>query len=356
MRHKYLALCALAVSLSGIQAARAQPQDAGQPRAGIALTPEQAQEFQIREATERLKRLEEEQATERLSATAMLRQLDYALNEGDLALAMQCVESNTDRGALLRRLATGTRRAYGTRSFTLLPLFEAEPTGKDEFEARVAIVLKRNDPLEIEDAALNDRATSIESVTLRRGADRQWKIVPRPAPAAAEGTGEAATTQFATFEARVKAAQSEPDGFLNSWARALSQPRALSMQAVSRVSMSNVKQLMLGIMQFAQDNDVKLAFTAENFQTKIMPYVKSNAIFLAPSLGEDEPFAYALNPNILGKGLGAFAEPARTVALYEAGPDGKLLARFDGKVVIGFVDGHVKLTSPQEAETLIWKP
>lgn len=120
--------------------------------------------------------------------------------------------------------------------------------------------------------------------------------------------------------------------------------------------MSNVKQLMLGMLQFAQDYDEKFAFTPVNFQEKLQPYTKSRKIFLAPTLDEDEPFAYTLNPEIAGKNLALFAEPARTVAIYEADKDGKLLARFDGRAVIGFVDGHVKLSTPEEAEKLIWKP
>ena len=164
------------------------------------------------------------------------------------------------------------------------------------------------------------------------------------------------TSTGLAIESRIKSAQSEADGFLNTWVRALAQPRALLFNTASRTSITNVKLLMLAMLQVAQDDHEKFAFTPANFQEKLRPYVKGRETFLAPILFEDKPFAYTLSPNIAGKNLAQFAEPARTVAIYEADKDGKPLFRFDGKAVIGFIDGHVKLTTPQEAEALIWQP
>ena len=87
-----------------------------------------------------------------------------------------------------------------------------------------------------------------------------------------------------------------------------------------------------------------------------MPYVKSRQVFRAPALDGEELSPYALNPAIAGKSLAQFDEPARTVALYEGGPDGQPVFRFGGKAVVGFVDGHVELVGPEEAAKLGLKP
>jgi prepilin-type processing-associated H-X9-DG protein len=361
MKHKYWPMCALAASLSWVQVAKAQPQDANQARAGIPLTAEQQQEFQQKEQAERQKKFEESLAAERRTPAGMLYQFATALNSGNLVLTSRSIEAEVAPGDL-RRVSSNLRQGRAW-SFQLTPVMAQAPEGKDEFEARVAILPTINDPLELkDDPLLHMRATSIESITLRRGANREWKIVPRPIPA----TILAATQFFATpsntaetpeiIEARIKVLQSDADGYLSTWVRALTQPRFLLLNSISGNSMSRVKQILLGMLQFSQDFNEKFDFTPANFVEKLQPYVKSRDIFSAPSLGEDKPFTCTLNPEIAGKSLAAFNEVARTVAIYEADKNGKPLFRFEGKAVIGFVDGHVKLTSPEEAAMLIWKP
>lgn len=366
MKHKYLLGGALLISVQCSLVARAQPPDVGQARAGVPLTAEQQQQFELKQQAERQKRQaerqkeqEEEQAAQRRSAMGMLGQFSEALNASDLVLAGQFIEGEPDQSTL-RRLANGLRKSKppGGRSFELVPLFAEAPEGKDEFEARVGVWLKHNDPLNLnDDLQLFFKAISIEKVTLRRGANREWKIVPRDATPVVDATDKGdLQAQFAQLEAQIKAAQSGSDGFLNAWVRALSQPHALLFNTVTSASMSKVRQIMLGLLQFVQDYDGKLTFTPANFAEKLQPYTKSRDVFLAPILDEDTPFTYTLNPEIAGKKLAQFNEPAQTVAIYEADKDGKLLFRFDGKAVIGFMDGHVKLSTPEEAEKLIWKP
>jgi prepilin-type processing-associated H-X9-DG protein len=362
--YKYLQMCALAASISGAQVATAQPQDAGQPRAGIPLTPEQAAEFQQKQRAELKERQEAAEAAERRTPAGSLQQFATALNTGDIALAERLVLGG--RPGHAQQLEGG----LSPWRFGIFPLAADAPEGKDEFEARVVVFFMRSDPLEVTDNyLLSTKMSFIEAVTLRRGDDGEWKIVPRPAPPAflnvkganlqeqiAAIKAMSVQEQIASLEANIKAAQSESDGFLNTWARTLSQPRVPNLQVASRISMSNLKQILLGMLQFAQDYDQKLLFTPANFAEKLQPYTKSRKIFLAPTLDQNDPFAYTLNPEVAGKSLGAFAQPSRTAAIYEADKDGKLLFRFDGKAVIGFVDGHVKLTSPEEAEKLMWKP
>ena len=355
MKHKYLPVCALLISVQWGSIARAQPPDAGQPRAGLMLTPEQEQEHRQRQQ-------QEAEAKERLTPEGVLGQFTLALNQNNLLLAARTIEGEHNWADLRRIEATrqDPEQKWPPRawSFDLLPLIEQAPEGKNEFEARVLVALKRHDPVGLEDDfLLSIKTTFVERVTLRRPPNGEWKIVPRPALALPqEVRGDTLQAQIKVLEANIQAARDESDGFLNTWARAIAQPRKLSLDATSRASMSNIKQLLLGVLQLSQDYDEKLAFTPANFQDKLQPYVKSRAIFVAPILDEDEAFSYTLNPAIAGVALAAFNEPARTVAVYEADREGKPLFRFDGKCAIGFMDGHVELVTPEKAATLVWKP
>jgi prepilin-type processing-associated H-X9-DG protein len=218
----------------------------------------------------------------------------------------------------------------------------------------VAVFLQQRGPFE-DDPLLQHRTLYIERLSLHRPENGEWKILPRPAPAPpASPADETAQAQAQRIEAAVRAAQSETDGFLNAWARALSSPRQLLVRSAARASQQNIKQVLLGMMQLAQDYNETFAFTSDNFREKLLPYVKSETIFLAPVLDEEKEFAYALNPALAGKGLAQLDEPAQTVAIYEATPDGKALFRFDGKAVVGFADGHVALVAPGELNKLVW--
>ena len=358
MKHKYLYACALWISAHWGYIARAQPPDAGQPRAGQMLTPAQEQEHRQRQQ-------QEAEATERLTPEGLLRQFALALNQNNLLLAARTIEGEPSWGDLRRieaRMQGGQKQPQDWRlpqvwSFDLLPLLEQAPEGKNEFEARVLVTLKRRDPLGLEDdSLLGLKTTFVERVMLRRPPDGEWKIVPRPALALPERVrGDTVQAQIEVLEANIQAARDESDGFLNTWARAIAQPRKLLLDATSRASRSNIKQLLLGVLMLSQDYNEKLAFTPADFQDKLQPYVKSRALFEAPILDEEKAFSYTLNPSIAGMALAAFSEPARTVAIYEADKDGKPLFRFDGKCAIGFMDGHVEMVTPEKAATLVWK-
>lgn len=348
MKHfKYLVLCA--VGLSAAPAVRSQPPDKTQEQA---LQEDQA----LREGRQRQWEAEkrERQAKQRRTPSGALWQFAGALEDSDLILAARGVEGGRE-DADQKKLAAKLQKERRTWRLTVTPLFGEAPPDKAEFEARVGVSLRLN-ALLADDPLLQLKTTFIERVTMRRGADGEWKIVPRAAPAVpAPPADESAPARAQAIEASTRLGQSEDDGFLNTWARVIAAPRAMLVGSTSRESMQNVKQVLLGIMQLAQDYDETYAFTPENFQEKVMPYVKSEQLFLAPTLDEDTPFAYALNPALAGQKMAALDEVAQTVAVYEADGEGKPLFRFGGKAVVGFADGHVALIGPEQAEKLTWK-
>ncbi len=122
-------------------------------------------------------------------------------------------------------------------------------------------------------------------------------------------------------------------------------------QLRSEISVSRLKQAGLGVLQFVQDYDGHFRFENEFWREAVKPYVARDALFLIP--GTQTP--YTFNDNLSDKTLNAINEPARTVLFYE-GSDQKPAFRYGGKAAICFVDGHVGLVTPEDAETLIWKP
>lgn len=169
--------------------------------------------------------------------------------------------------------------------------------------------------------------------TFSRGRQKIWQIVPpaeEPAAPQPNGEGGYGLGQAAYF---------------------LAQKQALDAQLRAKPSLSNLKQLGLGVLQFVQDWDERFGFAPEYAREALMPYVKLEQVFLVP--GSREP--YSFNGHLSDKVLAEINEVAKTVLFYE-GTDEKPIFRYDGKAAIGFVDGHVALVSPEEAKNLIWKP
>ncbi len=121
---------------------------------------------------------------------------------------------------------------------------------------------------------------------------------------------------------------------------------------------SNVKQIELGLIQYAYDNNNK--FPAGDYKAAIMPYTKSESLFHCPAdTVTGGASDYSLNPSLQGVSLAKLSDPANTVAIYE-GSNRTLDFRHEhtgGNVaVVGFADGHVRAVSAQQAKSLRWRP
>lgn len=113
--------------------------------------------------------------------------------------------------------------------------------------------------------------------------------------------------------------------------------------------MANVKQLLTGLMMYAQDYDERFP-PAGKWSTNVIPYVKSRRLFNCPA--DSGPWSYAFNRDLGGVSMGWVSQPAETTMLFEADfhkPNAFGLAkdavysRHLGHGTFGYVDGHVKM-------------
>ena len=104
----------------------------------------------------------------------------------------------------------------------------------------------------------------------------------------------------------------------------------------------------------SQNNDDKFTLKAAAFKKAFYPYLKNNSIFHCPS---DKPGvdSFSFNANLQGIALSKVKKPAEMVMVYE-GANGVLNFRHGGSANVGFVDGHVKLMTKEQAKNLVWKP
>jgi len=127
--------------------------------------------------------------------------------------------------------------------------------------------------------------------------------------------------------------------------------------------LSNVKQLCLAVMMYAQDFDQQLP--GEDWAPAIQPYTKNAQILICPAR-PDLPVGYALNEAVLGMALGDIPRPAETVLLFESdlggeapvgGPEALCQqAPHEGGVNLGFVDGQAKMVPLEQAQDLLAQP
>jgi prepilin-type processing-associated H-X9-DG protein len=109
------------------------------------------------------------------------------------------------------------------------------------------------------------------------------------------------------------------------------------------VCLSNVKQLALGTIMYAGDNDDRLP-DASHWRSAVMPYVKNAEIFRCPADTSGAASSYRLNPRLSRLPMTAVGEPANTAMIYEGDGNG-FTPRHNGMGSVSFVDGHAKVVS-----------
>ena len=128
---------------------------------------------------------------------------------------------------------------------------------------------------------------------------------------------------------------------------------------------SNMKQQALGMLQYAQDYDEKLP-PARNWIDVLQPYVKSEQIFVCPSLQAAgiKGNGYAFNQYLSQKSQGRLQDISSTVAIYETsnparnwfGPGTGRAYRHEGGSNLAFADGHVKWFLKGQEKGVKFKP
>lgn len=117
-------------------------------------------------------------------------------------------------------------------------------------------------------------------------------------------------------------------------------------RARSASCLSNLKQLALAQLMFAQDHQETFPNSA-TWKDEVLPYTKNRQLLVCPAgnRGED---SYEMNPQVSNMKLAQITRPAETLLMYEAGfPHGDPPHREGWGVA--FVDGHCKVISPSAA-------
>jgi prepilin-type processing-associated H-X9-DG protein len=131
-------------------------------------------------------------------------------------------------------------------------------------------------------------------------------------------------------------------------------------KAQAAACLSNMKQLGLAAMMYAQDWDETLP--SEEWPQQLQPYLKNTQVLKCPSAPERE-VAFALNQAVAGAKLADVKRPGEVVLFFETGgpedipfggPDFvPTEPRHGGQVTVGFVDGHAQLVPPDKLRGLL---
>jgi prepilin-type processing-associated H-X9-DG protein len=149
-------------------------------------------------------------------------------------------------------------------------------------------------------------------------------------------------------------------------------PAALLLPALAKAKqkassiqcMNNIKQLNLGLIMYANDNN-DLFPSGAKWCDLIMPYEQASQAFVCPQGKPGQRCHYAFNAKLVGRELKDVQAPAETVLIFEtdggwnvAGGRELLPAtpRHNGAHAIGFVDGHSEIVRPARMQQLRWEP
>ena len=121
-------------------------------------------------------------------------------------------------------------------------------------------------------------------------------------------------------------------------------PPAPVVASAAEVSLSNLKQIGLGLLQYTQDNNETLPpmQSASAAKAALFPYIKSDSVFEQPP---SHTF-YRPNAFLSRRKLASFDSPATMVAYFETTPQA------DGKRAVLLLDGHVKRIEDPEWQQL----
>jgi prepilin-type processing-associated H-X9-DG protein len=135
-------------------------------------------------------------------------------------------------------------------------------------------------------------------------------------------------------------------------------------QAKAIGCMNNMKQLALGIMMSASDNQERFPSSA-NWGDAIQKYVRAPGTFQCPASDKRQRSNYAFNALLSGVETSKLQAPATTVLLFESdagwnasgGPELALKQKRHGRtIVVAFADGHSEAVVPSRFAQLRWEP
>jgi len=126
--------------------------------------------------------------------------------------------------------------------------------------------------------------------------------------------------------------------------------------------LSNVKQICLGMLAYAQDYDEVFAARGLAWVDDVDPYIRNRQVLVCPSR-PNLPVGYALNEKLIKAKLAQIHRPAETILVFESnlggnnpvgGPAGvPEQGVHNGGINCGFVDGHAKWLRVEQARELL---
>ncbi len=130
---------------------------------------------------------------------------------------------------------------------------------------------------------------------------------------------------------------------------------------------SNLKQVILGTLMYAQDFDDRFP-PRLRWIDSVMPYIKNESVFRCPELLESDrnAYGYAFNGILSSVPLKNVTSPESTPVIYDSDQLGRgafdhvssfpTPGRHKGGNYIGFVDGHVKWIADNKKHVLFTGP
>jgi|GEM_PF-5527297 len=269
---------------------------------------------------------------------ATVRSFIWAFNNGDLAQARRCVAQAAPIENLkpLQELLGRQMGKYAVLSLKDLRAYTQQNNAIATFWLDFVIT-----------ANITGFIGSSERLRLRRDND-EWLIVPV----------QDGKTPFWESPPRPMM-----EDLMDMFMAKMTDGAAVQAESQFGQCQSQLKQLGLGALQYAQDFD-EVFPSHEEWQKDIMPYTRNADLLRCPKDAEN-PNSYSFNTDMGNFPIAQVRAPAQTILMYE-GKERK----FDFRHQVGeekltnvlFVDGHIKAFSEKSLEaaikdqSVVWKP
>ncbi len=259
--------------------------------------------------------------------------LSQTANTADLGALLQgdktpLTHKLSDLDTTWRRLSLGASADAGNPASAYLSLFVGLGSGSDVYYTQGRMVSVAGETYLV---AYRRRAKPLDVTALMR--PNGQNDMPKPDPLTPD-----TVLSLSLLNLRVAGSLNDIRAFDIQQEMLAVQQTAISADAASTQhnslsSVSNLKQVSLGLLQYVQDYDENLPpmKDAATVKKAIYPYVKSDQIFIQP----DTKRPYKPNSSLSGRSLATFSAPATMVTFYEDAADQ------DNTRAVAFLDGHV---------------
>ena len=139
---------------------------------------------------------------------------------------------------------------------------------------------------------------------------------------------------------------------------------AQSRDSRPSICYSNEKQLVLGLLQYAQDYDDRLPLH-NSWNDALFPYTKNASTLMCPEEEYQKVPSYGFNGVLAGRTITPIKDSSNVVTLIDSTTgrnrevslrDFPFPDRHGTHVNVAFADGHVKVVQANRVRDLIWNP